>query len=546
MRVLIVAALAMASSAAANRGQSEYPPGSVATGQSSVAEPADLENGAADQGFLIGSDRQYLGELTQLLRDYDLEDENWGHRLDGLIGKLTPGSPVWAELRGMKAEILGRTTRFDESAAIMRDLRDRFPDIPGPRLLGVRLLTFSPNFEQAAQDWLWLAERFPSLALEVAPYTIDALLNRLEESGNKDLSARLALGLSSRGYDQGSAQERSIIASRSFLALALSGSDEAAVKQLAKISNPEKLREILIRKDLQRFWPQAQMLSGPGFETAARRYFTALATDYRENGEIGALAALMRGYRTRESAQIYVDRYLPLLQRTLREQEKASDDTDYEYLFWVSPLAGALSELGRVGDAEKLFRDAQANSASNNDVMQLNVDANLAAFYVSQSRFQDALPVINRSIALMERDRSANESALAQMHVVRVTALDALGRLDADDPSLQFLEDKRRLLFSPYCDSLALLGRKAELKSFLIETLNGSEFSPALEYLQPTLSEWSSPMSRRTEAVLDELRTDPEILAAVKPKGRTLDYPQLLLEGLGFPGQQQSQPSTDP
>lgn len=535
MRILIPAALALAFSTAASGSQSEPAQGSVSTDQTGATGPADADIRAAAQNLLVEGDQKYLGELTQLLRDYDLEDENWADRLDKMILKLTPGSPAWGQLRSTKAEILQQETRFDEAAAVMRDLRERYPNNPGPRFQGVELLTFSPNFEQAAQDWLWLAERFPSLALNTDPYTIDSLLGRLKESWNDDLAARLALGLSSRGYDQGSTEQRASIASQSFLALAASGSDEAASVQLAKISSPDKLRTILVRKDLQRYWPQAQKLSGSGFDIAAPRYFTGLMTDYREDGDIGALAALMRGYRTDESAQIYVDRYLPILQKAMMEEDQEAEELDFDYLFWVSPLAGALSELGRDNDAEQLYRDAQSSTGAINDVFRLNIDANLAVFYVTQSRYQDALPVIDGSIALMERDRSANESALARMHAVRVAALDALGRLDADDPSLQFLEEKKRLYFQPYCDTLALLGRKAELKSFLTESLNGPYFGQSLEYLQPTLSEWSSPIMRRTQAVLEELRTDPEILAAVEPKGRILDYPQLSLEGLNFP-----------
>ena len=451
-------------------------------------------------------------------------------RLEAVIGELPASNPASAMARAMKAQILVALGRRDEALADIRATMRAFPRLPVLWIGAIEVFAFTEHAGAAADFWIELADFNPAAARAIEDYYWITLGPQLGSTGQWAKEKELAAALESIGYDGGSEAGRSLLAEVLFHAAMERGNLAGARVQLERISDPDSLLDILRNQRLSAVWEQNPWSDPSRRAPILRRWVDDLGRAATADGLQAGI--FIRTVASHAGPDQVTAAYEPVLRAQMAKGAAGLEDFDFS--FWLSPLATAHVIAGRPERADALYRDAVGYFATLDSPVRLNATSNYALVLQRQGRNAEAVPLIDESIEALDAAGGIN-GALLQMHAVRVLALEGLGRSREAEESLRVLAANRTVSFPSYVDTLLALGRYREARTALVEILEGNNYMLGVRLLQPSFAAFESPFDRDVRERRTRLAQDRRVRRALQGKGRVLGYEPVRLDPIALP-----------
>jgi len=452
-------------------------------------------------------------------------------RIEAALERIKGPSTENAMLTGARVQALLALKREEEALREVRVAMQRYPRLPPLWMQATSAFTYTEYTAEAADFWVALAGFNPDAARRVPGYHWRVIRERLSTQGKPDKVLALARALEAIRYDGGSEASRSGLAEELFDAAVATGDWARAEELLPRISDPAKRGQISVDARTERLWDDVNWTDQQARAAVLRRWIEGLGEAARNDPD--------QGGRFIAAAVAYSDpgpvlaAYEPVLRAAM--QDGAARTGDFGFAYWLAPLANAHAIAGDDAGAEALYRDALAFFSTLDNPVRLNVSANLALFLQARGRNEEALALIDSSIAELQRVGGL-DGALLQMHGVRVRALAGLGREPEAWRSLELLRQNRATAPEVYLQALLGLGRYDEARDLLIELLRGQDGAMrAVAFLQPPAAPFRPPHDVAPDDAMARLRNDPLVLEALQGRGRILALEPVRIEPLELP-----------
>lgn len=435
---------------------------------------------------------------------------------DEALAKLAEPTKLRGFIQFIRAGALAGLDRdLDAMPAVEESVR-LLPGYSGPLITAASLYTFSNRPAEAADHLLRAIDLDPATTRFLDDYIVGALTRRLFYAGDHRRIDVLSERLVSSGWQGKSLGSRSGVVLKSIQRRVADGDVAGARKIVPELLVPAHSRTLLMMNAGQAVWPAVEKWAGPKLGNQWKIYLKEARDRWTASRSTEAaveyLSALLQAGHNRTA----IREILPLFDR-------ADKLADYDLIFAVSPLAGALAEEGRWDDVNQLFRKAGALWPLGEHANALNVAANHARYLSYQGRAAEGLALIDTAIA-NARDTDVNPDALSAMHHHRACMLHELGReSEALASMIQANEanDPRGLATLNLC-----MGRPQEAKKALMGGLKvEATREQVIAFVQPDSGRVvQSSYGRRMKAAMHALRSDRELLDAVAKHGRVLPW----------------------
>ena len=470
-------------------------------------------------------ERALMVEFSETMLIADTDSATALEQIRNLLTRLKRPTVFRGMVQTAHAMLLSENGKGRESLIAIDEAMRLLPDVAEPKFLGVQLFSFSDNYPRSVDLFLRTAAIDPQMAAQIDYYTAYNLLERLDAGGQYELRDKFALKLLEIGYNAGPLDHRSNVAFTAFRSIGYNGYNEEAAKLIPQISHPGDLFRLLIDRQYEPYWEDLEAWGGFQLKDATALYESNLRDEWQASNNLDAGLPYIRFLNSigkhATAEEVFLDRFYPFPEEI--------DDSGLTPLFYVSPLARALSAQGKDDMAERLFHDAYTKHLDSEWSIFLNVSSNYARFLLEVDRSAEALPIIEHAIKTAESRGDVNAYALYQMRMVRAKALFGTQKSQELESELAILDSQKVLAPVQYLRVLALIGKMDDAKSLILDLANSSAFR--LHFLM--WAQGNRPCDvepERTENTMpdnsdpsDALRCDPNVMAAVEKYGRFYD-----------------------
>lgn len=438
--------------------------------------------------------------------------------LDEALGKLAEPTKLRGVVQMMRAGILLYQNENTQAIAAVEESIRLLPDYSGPLISAASVYAYSNRPGQGADYLLRASQKDPDTVRLVDDYEINNLMARLDavrdEHRIQALSDRLiAIGWVGKGLGSGSGLARDAIKRR------LRAGDLAGARALvAKLVVPAHSRSLLMTTAFQQVWPDIDRWAGPKLQLQWSIYLNEARERWTASKDVGAVRDYSAALLSAGHDETVIREILPLF-------DTADVHDDYDLIFVVAGVAGALAHEGRWKEANALFERAQKIWPLGSHANALNVTANHAGHLLVADRYKDALAKIDEAIADARKwGAEVNSDALAAMHHFRACALHGLGRDSEAGISIalaQAVETPAAVAGLHLCMDNLKAARQALIDGLKTE----SQRESVIAFVQKSDDRVApSAYSRKMRARSESLRGDASVLAEVAKYGRVLPY----------------------
>lgn len=439
--------------------------------------------------------------------------------LDRILAELREPTPLRGLVQFLRAAALADTDRDREAAAAIEESIRLLPTYSGPLFLAARIEMYGRRPGMGADYFLRGARIDPAIARNVSDYDLSALVLRLRQL---DESRRLLL-LAERLFEIGWQGEDVVL--RSGLARDLirgrieSGDLSGARASLANLVVPGDARKLLIANRYEALWPALEQWVGPVQRRQWSLYLDEVRARWGASRDPEHAANYARALAEAGHYRRLAEEMAPILMGRLDRRR------DYAFLWVASPVAEALSRLGRWDEADALFAHMLTTWPLGSESNALNLIANRARLRLMRGDSAAALSMIDASIADAVRyEGDVTIGAYAAMHFVRACALHRLGR-DGEAATSAVIAGRGGVPESAV-DLYLCLGRPEAARDLLIALLERETVRDEVaEFVQiDDDTPYPSDFGRSLQAGREALRGDPRLLEQVRKYARVLHY----------------------
>jgi tetratricopeptide (TPR) repeat protein len=435
---------------------------------------------------------------------------------DEALGKLPAPTRLRGFVQFVRAGVLQALNRPLDAADAAAESAQLLRGYSGPLILAFTINAYLNRTDSATEYLMRAADADPTTTRTIDDYEIDNLMARLDgfhdDTRERTVSDRL-LQIGWEGKHLGS---RSQLAAQAIRLHIIDGDLDGAKALVPKLLTPGDSRDLLMMKQYSAVWPDIETWAGPEL----RQQWSIYLDEARARWEAGRTTLTARDYlQALESAGDYetaASEMLPLFDAPKKDEE---------LVFMVPRLADVLSQLGRWGEAEKLYQHAQQIWPIGSEPNALNVTANYAVLLLREGKAQEGLERMDEALADARKwGPDVGVTPLAAMQDKRACLLHELGRnSEAAISAAQALGVET----GPTAALLHLcLGDPAAAKQDLLRALdNETTREDVVRFMQPTDSPaLPSDYGRRMYAAEIALRSDPDVIRAVSKYGRILPW----------------------
>ena len=459
------------------------------------------------------------GAFLQLLGSQGTDLAKVAVSLEELLGKLRQPTKLRGYVQFLRASALHDLDKDRDAREAVDESIRLLPGYSGPLLLASSIYAYNDEPGRGADYLLRASEIDPDIVSSVPEYEINNIFHRLTFQQDQRRVRLLSERLLEIGWVAESLSQRSALARRAIEARMAKGSIAGAKALVPKLLSPIDSRTLLIENKYKQLWPEIETWAGPQLRNQWQMYLKEVRSKWEASKDPSAAVDYVRALDQAGHDATIIREILPVFSASLHKTE------DYDFLFVVPSIAGALSRKGRWSDIEAMFEAASIAWPLGEHANALNVAGNRARYLLYSGRTQEALKAIDAVIADTERwGGQVNADAIATMHHYRACMLHALG--DEQEAIISAAIASSGMGPVSKVNLFLCLNKIGEAQKTLMLALEKDEIvDDVLSYLQksetpPMQSEYGRLMNARHQA----LRSDPGILNAAAKRGRVLPF----------------------
>lgn len=485
-----------------------------------AADPALAEHLPPPEQTVSESELAPLSEMLDALGNADPADPKaMLTAFDKVLQKLPEPTKFRGVVQFYRAGILTSEDRSAESQDAIEESIRLLPEYSGPLILAAWIYSYSDRPGTGA-DYLLRASRLdPGEVRKVEDYEIGNLLLRLRNARDDQRVEAVSQRLLEIGWTGTGVSTRSGLALEVIERKMEDGDVAGSRALISKLLLPTHSRTLLVDNRFKDIWPDVEKWAGPKQELQWAIYLAEARDRWQASKSLEALGDYSQALLTAGHDETAIRELLPQLQRELDPED------DYDLLFLVSGLAGALARQGRWQDVDAMYQRAEKAWPLGSSANALNIAANRAKWLLFKGSFADGLKLMDAAIAdARARGPEVNSDALGTMQHYRACLLHELGRDREAEVAAAIASRASRpatVAFQHLC-----MGNEAKARQVLIDALSDdNDRDDVLIFVQrsdepPVQSDYGRKMSERTQT----LRSDPALLSAVAKYGRVLPY----------------------
>lgn len=442
-------------------------------------------------------------------------------KLDGILARLAGPSKARGIIQGFRADLLLGLSRADEARLAADESVRLLPGYSGPLFLAGQVHAYGDQPELAA-DYLIRASRIdPFLLQALDSYEVANLLRRLQMKGEVERAAAFGERLLDVSWKGDDLSTRSGMV-RTLLERRVERGELARARGLVpELVDPADMYRLLAVKRYRPIWPELEAWAGSRLEKQWAVYLPELRERWEASRDLGAGRSYLRGLAMANHNRAIVAEFLPVLSGPLNKDESA------ELLLMASTVARALAELGRWDEIDAMYSRLSGIWPLGSDVMALNLTGNRARYLLYAGKAEQALPLIDASIAEAEKRRAeVGMDAMAVMHQARACILHSLGRGDEGAKSVALGRLGSPSVLSGVVSMFSCLERPEEARQAVLAAFASPQAEEeAVLLMQPGEEQpVGSAFGQRLSAARQALQADPVLLAATRKHGRILPF----------------------
>ena len=481
--------------------------------------PAAAQQPLSPSEMALPEEQSIATELTLMMTQHNEDYSNVLRRLDTLLARLNRPTRLRGLIQFGRATVFDATDQPDNARNAVEESIRLLPGYALPLVLAFQIEVYADRPAQAADYLLRAVEIDPQLMRNIPDHEVGNLVGRLGQRGEQRRLERVADRLFAIGWLGERPDLRSRLARELIEGRLKSGDIDSARRLLPSLLVPADAQQLLTQHRYQTFWPDIELWAGPRQANLWRTYLADAAQRWRASRSPEHAAAYARALEAAGHHETMVREFLPPFHRQLEQRD------DYELLWLATHLGSALARLNRWDEADQVFANGLAIWPLGSDANALNLAANRARLQLARGNAAAALAGIEAAISDSRRwHGQVSIGALGSMHWVRACALTELKREVEAVASLPTV-----LAGGSMIDKAATylcLGRRESARDVLIAALEDEQLrGEVILFVQPrAIPAMQSGYSRRVEAELSALRSDPMLLQAVERYGRVLPY----------------------
>ncbi|MEA3014385.1 MAG: hypothetical protein QOD42_2930 [Sphingomonadales bacterium] len=439
--------------------------------------------------------------------------------LDGLLAEARAPSLYRGVLQGMRAEILVERRRWGEARDAIEESIRLLPGYSAPLYAATLIENYSDRPAAATDYFLRAAAIDPQIARDFGDWHIRSLVERLRGERDRRRLSLLAGRLFEVGWRGDDIGLRSSLASDLIRDLVARGDLARARTLVPQLILPADARALLVEHRYRALWPDIEAWTGPRQRRQWRLYLAETRGRWEASHDSSRALDHFHALVAAGHDDALIAELLPRLTGPL------DPAGDYDLIWTVPALAGALGHRGRWADVERLYADTLGTWPLGSDANALNLAANRPKSLLWNGEAARALVAIDAAIADAPRwGGQASGAALATMYSIRACILHVLGR--RDEALAVLASSTAGAPIEALAETFLCLERPDSLRTILLEALavEGTR-AEVLAYLQPSgVAPTRSPLGLAHHARHQAMRRDPALLAAVRAYGRILPY----------------------
>jgi tetratricopeptide (TPR) repeat protein len=438
--------------------------------------------------------------------------------LDGILTETHGLSPLRGVVQALRAYALMNDNRGSDAVAAIEESIRLLPTYSGPLILGVAIESYNGHPDMGGDHFLRAIALDPEAARRLNDHELLNLIERLRQQHDDRRVALIAERLFAIRWSGDDLKLRSSLARDLIKARVAQGDIAGARAALPYLAFPPHARELLISLAYSSLWPDIESWTGPFQQGQWLSYLAETRARWQASHDPAQAQAYVDALAAAGHDRTMVREMLPVLMGPLDREH------DYQLIWVVARVASALADLGRWDEADSLFAHVLTIWPFGSDANAINFTANRAKLLLVRGRSQDALDLIDRSIADAEqRGGAISRSPLADLHFVRACALHRLGRdAEAASSTAVATSDEIQTAASTYL----CLERPDAARTLLIDAAAQESLrADVADYMQPDDGPRDhEPLTELVAAGHEALRHDPDLLRAIGTYARILPY----------------------
>jgi len=431
--------------------------------------------------------------------------------LDPVVAGL-PEGPDRLVAQRLRLICLGREGRFEELAAVQRELATAMPRDGVVRAFGVIIALDENRFTDAAEELATLAATSPGSLDILTGAAVRQISSNLRSTGAREVRERMIIALARSDWAPSDFPDLRIgFAEEAIGALVARGETDEAEGLLERIEQPELLSSMLIDRRYAPIWPAVEARLGPSGGTSVDHFARETLSAYSDDPN--SEPAL----RDAANAMLLLGHYDDVLDMTDRVAVK--DGMSRPAVQTVLIRARALAILRRNGEADRLLAGFMTLDPARTP------DASTGL--ITYPEFLDETGQAERALTVARDARGRaggvlNDFGLRWLDRTEICALSALGRTAEANDAMDRLKAQADQNHAATIEALLCARRDAEASVLTVKAFGEDEVGSELLYqFQPGPSLWASGPSRLRQLWIAFLAR-PEVKTAFERRGRIL------------------------
>jgi tetratricopeptide (TPR) repeat protein len=485
-----------------------------------VAPAARAELLPSPEAMVLPSEQPAFNDMmSQLTSRDELDSKSLLAALDVALAKLREPTKLRGFIQFSRSSALLEQDRTAEALDAIEESIRLLPNYSGPLIVAAWAYSYSDRPGVGADFLLRASHQDPSAVRELDDYEVTNLLKRLRIVGDERRVRAVSDRLLEIGWLGTRLSSRSSLALESIKRRVAEGDVAGARTLVPKLLIPGHSMILLASNAYKDVWPDVEQWAGPKLERQWKIYLSEARSRWTASKSHDALADYSEALIAAGHDSTVIRDILPLLSGKLDKEE------DYDLIFKVSSVAGALARGGRWSDIDALYAHVEKIWPLGLDANALNVAGNHAKWLLYRGSFREALAKMDATIEdARRRGAEVNSDALGVMHQYRGCMLHELGR--DGETALPVALASGSLRPSSRAWMYLCVGKPEAARNILIEALGQPDFrDEAIGFVQKTAeSPIQSPYGLKMAARVSALQRDPTLLAEIHKHGRVLPY----------------------
>lgn len=486
-----------------------------------LAGPASAAPLPDPEKIALASERPLLGQLSKFITGVESAPATRLQSLDQLLAQLQQPTQLRGLVQFIRAVTLAEAERAsDAREAVLESIR-LLPENSAPLLLASQIYMYEDQPAQAA-DYLLRASRLdPRIVDSLDDYEVSGLIRRLGEWNDTPRIDAVSERLLEIGWSGGKLSTVSAMAMSALDARLDRGDVNGAAAMVPKVISPASFAQLLTQKRYEAIRPVAETWAGGGLEKQWRILLEESRSDWEASRDLEAGRRYAQALAQAGHDRTVIATFQPLFGRPI--------GTEQHDLMFIAPyVASALAREGRWNEAFEIFDKALQVWKPGEHANALNLSANRARLLYFKGDFQAAAAAFDRALVDARKwGGQVNSGALAAMHLYRACTLEQLGRAGDAITSAAFVTGRRAInpndfVYLRLCANDIPGARRAMLDAIG----DGATRAASLAQMQPSDERsFDSEFARTMKARREQLRADPELLAAARKHATILTRP---------------------